>query len=101
MQGVPADEQTKSRVANAMMKLGAASIMVSDTEAGQEASRVSNVEICLTYDDLPEMKRHFAALGEGGSVTAPIHLAPWGDMFGALTDKFGIRWMFTGPGKQG
>ena len=98
MGGMDMDEAMKSRIANVTLKLGSATMMAGDTPPGKEASKVSNVEVCLGYDDADEMRRHFDALGQGGSITEPIALAPWGDLFGALTDRFGIRWMFIGPG---
>ena len=101
MGGMPMDEATKSRVANVNLKIGSFTLMAGDVEAGKEASKVSNVEVCLAYDDLDEMKRAFTALGEGGSITMNIELAPWGDSFGGLTDRFGIRWMFIGPAPAG
>lgn len=36
--------------------------------------------------------------GDGGSAVMPFALAPWGDYFGVVEDKFGVRWNVT---KQG
>lgn len=43
----------------------------------------------------------FARLSEGGKVTEPMVVAPWGDEFGMCTDRFGIDWMVSvaGPGQ--
>jgi PhnB protein len=30
----------------------------------------------------------------------PLDKAPWGDIFGMLTDKFGIGWMVNIEGKK-
>jgi len=40
----------------------------------------------------------FANLSAGGTVTVPMSKAPWGDYFGMLTDKFGIKWMINKAG---
>ena len=37
----------------------------------------------------------FDALSNGGTVFQPMGDAPWGGLFGALQDRFGISWMFT------
>ena len=44
--------------------------------------------------------RFFAALSAGGTVIEPLTVAPWGDEFGMLTDRFGVTWMVnvTGAG---
>lgn len=38
-----------------------------------------------------------AALGEGGTVVEPLAVAPWGDLFGIVVDRFGVEWYFSGP----
>ncbi|MBA1834325.1 VOC family protein [Corynebacterium wankanglinii] len=41
----------------------------------------------------------YARLAEdGGSAVMPFALAPWGDYFGVVEDKYGVRWNVT---KQG
>jgi len=37
----------------------------------------------------------FARVGEGGRVTTPLAVQPWGDFYGKLTDGFGVQWMFN------
>ena len=40
-------------------------------------------------------KHLFTALSEGGQITTPLAVQPWGDYFGKLTDRFGVQWMFN------
>ncbi|GAA4689027.1 VOC family protein [Nocardioides nanhaiensis] len=44
-------------------------------------------------DDGPTLTRWFEALADGGSVAVPLELAPWGDHYGQVTDRFGVSWM--------
>ncbi len=37
----------------------------------------------------------FARLSNGGKVTTPLAIQPWGDYYGKLTDRFGVQWMFN------
>ncbi|MEO8006653.1 MAG: VOC family protein, partial [Betaproteobacteria bacterium] len=37
----------------------------------------------------------FTRLANGGRITTPLAIQPWGDYFGKLTDKFGVQWMFN------
>nr|WP_218885917.1 VOC family protein [Kineococcus aurantiacus] len=68
-------------------------LMVSDAMAGMSAKTGGNVALCLFGDDVPTAERFFAGLAEGGEVTTPLEKQVWGDLYGALTDRFGVDWM--------
>lgn len=56
----------------------------------------SGVTVALTGDttDLDAIRAAYGKLLDGATETLPFELAPWGDYYGQLTDKFGISWMF-------
>jgi PhnB protein len=62
---------------------------------GFKLTQGNNMFINLEPDTVAQAKELFAALSEGGSVDMPLEKMFWGDMFGSLTDKFGIHWMFN------
>lgn len=88
--------EDKQRIMHACVRLGEASLMLSDVPREHPAPPTSNVSVCLEFDDVEEMARKFDALAVGGAVMMNIHDAFWGAKFGMLTDKFGIHWMFIG-----
>lgn len=47
----------------------------------------------LTMDDRESTDRLFGLLAEGGIITTPLRVQPWGDYYGKLTDQFGVQWM--------
>jgi PhnB protein len=49
----------------------------------------------LMLDDRAQTETLFALLGDGGTVTTPLAVQPWGDLFGKLTDRFGVQWMLN------
>ena len=51
----------------------------------------------LMLDDPERTTELFGRLGEGGTVTTPLGLQPWGDLYGKLTDRFGVQWMLDCP----
>jgi PhnB protein len=55
----------------------------------------NNVYINLEPDTRAETESLFNALADGGVVEMPLQEMFWGDYFGSLTDKFGVRWMFN------
>ncbi len=48
-------------------------------------------------DDRAQTDRLFNALAEGGTITTPVGMQPWGDYYGKLTDRFGVQWMLNLP----
>lgn len=74
--------------------------MASDTPPGMPHKTESNISMSLSGDNEAELGGYWEKLAVGGSVTMPLEKAPWGDIFGMLTDKFGICWMIDiGPEK--
>lgn len=60
---------------------------------GFKVNQGNNVYISLHPDSRSEADRLFKALSEGGIVEMPMQDMFWGDYYGSLSDKFGIRWM--------
>lgn len=68
-------------------------LMASDTPSGMPYAPASGFSVSISGDDEPAERRMWDALGEEGAVTMPLEPAPWGGLFGMLTDRFGIAWM--------
>jgi PhnB protein len=51
----------------------------------------------LMMDDRAQIDRLFDKLAQGGTITTPIGMQPWGDYYGKLTDRFGVQWMLNLP----
>ncbi len=74
--------------------------MASDTPPGMEPPTGANISISLSGDNEEELSGYWHKLSDGAAIEAPFAKAPWGDTFGMLTDKFGIRWMVNVAGKK-
>jgi len=61
----------------------------SDVESGVEGKPA----IGLTGDEEPVLRGWYDGLAEGGIVDVPLDKAPWGDIYGQVTDRFGVRWL--------
>lgn len=89
--------ETASQVMHAQIETPAGfTLMVAD--APPEMVQVTfgdNVSVSLSGgpEDGDDLRRWFAGLAEGGEVRQPLAVAPWGDEFGMLVDRFGISWM--------
>lgn len=75
-------------------------LMASDMSENNESSPRMQVSLSCDYDESEKGKEYWKKLSEGAKVTMELQIAPWGDAFGMLTDKFGISWMVNIAGKK-
>lgn len=71
-------------------------IMASDAPPGETAdASSSNVTVSISGDkeDADKLRGYFEKLAEGGTVTLPLERQMWGDDYGQLTDRYGVKWM--------
>ncbi len=94
----PADND---KIMHAMLETpNGMTLMASDLPSDMKPDVGSNISISLSGDNETELKGYWDKLSEGAKVEQPLEKAPWGDMFGMLTDKFGIHWMVNISGKK-
>lgn len=99
--GMPLTEEDRSKVMHvALPILGGHTLMGTDMleSLGHSLQVGNNVSIALEPDSLDEGRRIHADLADGGTMEQEIAPAPWGGHYGAVVDRFGIRWMFNIPG---
>jgi PhnB protein len=76
-------------------------LMAADTPSSmKDVSDSSNITISLSGEDESELRGYWDKLADGGNVTMPLEMAPWGDYFGQLTDKFGTSWLVNIAGQR-
>lgn len=91
---MPVAEEDLDKIMHAYLKSdNGIEIMVSDTPTGMPYSEGSRITLTLNGDDEELLRDYWGKLAEGGQVTVPLDKAPWGDVFGMLTDKYGVNWM--------
>lgn len=67
--------------------------MASDTPSGMTHQTGADVSMSLSGDDETVLSGFWEKLSVGAQIDQPLVPAPWGDRFGMLVDRFGIRWM--------
>ncbi len=73
-------------------------IMVSDTPPGHETTHGEDVSISLSGRAGDALRGYWEKLKDGATIHEELAQAPWGDHFGACTDKFGTSWLVNiGP----
>jgi PhnB protein len=80
------------KIMHARLTGGLISFMASDGTR-QEPYSQGRISLSLGGSDEEKLREIFDRLAEGGKVTSPLKKEFWGDIFGSLTDQFGIDWM--------
>lgn len=87
------DPSEDDKVMHAQLEADGIMFMAADTPNAMEYQPGTNFNMSLSGDDEAELRGYFEKLQDGGSVVMPLEKAPWGDTFGMLEDRFGIRWL--------
>lgn len=100
--GVPSDPSEENNIMHAMLEAeNGVVFMASDTPHNMTYQPGTNVSMSLSGDSEADLQGYWDKLAVGATVDQPLVKAPWGDTFGMLTDKFGIRWMVNITAKKG
>jgi PhnB protein len=81
----------KNLVVNATLDTGDLVLRGSDRDDATKAPQ-PRVALTLIGTDEAELRKIYDDLSAGGTQDNPLERVFWGDIFGALTDKFGINW---------
>ena len=87
------------KVMHSCIRIGDAAVMASDGNCTGKPS-FQGFSLSLTAKDVPEARRLFAALGEGGQVQMPFAQTFFSPGFGMVADRFGVSWMVIVEAKK-
>ncbi len=86
-----ATEGEKGLVINAALDSGTFTLRASD-RADATSDAQTRIELTVNGSEEDDLRRIFDALSDGGTVKSHLEKMFWGDIFGALIDRFGIGW---------
>ena len=93
--GMPPSPEDKDKIIHADLKNDTLSFMASDGNTEHLVHMGDNIHMSIVGSDEPLLTKYFNALAEGGKVDMPLAKQFWGDIYGQLTDKFGVHWMIN------
>jgi len=70
-------------------------LMLSDTPNSMPHTPGDNFSVSLSGNNDAELRGYWDKLTAGGDIRMPLDKAPWGDIFGMCTDRFGVTWMVS------
>jgi len=83
----------KDLIVHATLKSGTMTIMASDTHPSMKLTVGNNIHMSIAGGDAKKLDAVFSGLARGGKVDMPLAKQFWGDVYGQLTDRFGVHWM--------
>lgn len=100
-EGTPTMPGSKpENVVHASLRGGAINLMATDSQTASD--HAAKIELSLGGTDEAQLREIFNKLSDGGKVKMELKKQFWGDIFGSLTDKYGIDWMMNiGDNAQG
>ncbi|WP_277902638.1 VOC family protein, partial [Enterococcus lactis] len=86
-------EEAKNLITNARLNIYDTLVMFADTLEGIGPELVvgNNVSLVIQTRNEEETKRLFESLAEGGKIEMPLDTVPWAQLYGMVTDRFGIN----------
>lgn len=99
--GAAQDPADADKIMHSMLEAeNGISFMGADTPSGMPYEAGSRISMALSGDNDAELRGYYDKLAAGGQVVMPLEVAPWGDAFGMVTDKYGVAWMVNIAGKK-
>lgn len=89
-------EAEQDRVMHAYLVHPGFALMAGDGTCQMPHQPMQGLSLALSFDTVAEARRVFEALAAGGQVTTPLGDAFWAQIFGAVTDRYGIAWLVNG-----
>lgn len=96
----PVPDSDKEKIMHMALPISKETILMGSDTFGEAVREGNNFSISISSDSEEEAKRIFNALAAGGTVKMPLEKVFWGDLFGMLTDRFGIHWMMSQRNEQ-
>lgn len=93
---LPADHAAADQVMHSELRGPVVVLCAADVPEGVAPvtlTRGNDVNLALMGDDEAQVRVWFEALSDGADVEMPLARQIWGDLYGSLTDRFGVGWM--------
>jgi PhnB protein len=78
-----------------LVRNGTLLLMASDMVEPGGFTQGNNIALSLNCSSEEEINTFFSKLSKDGKIIDPLKIQFWGALFGAFTDKFGVRWMLN------
>lgn len=91
----PMDEKEKDFIIYTELRINGSNIMFSDAPLAMQLIKGNNFGLTIGTTDKDEITRLFNELKDGGEVQMELQKTFWSELYGMVTDKFGITWQLS------
>ena len=91
MPGIPGGYDDK--IMHATFPIGSSTLMASDSVGNTHG--FAGFSLSLNTDSKEQAHQWFEALAQNGKVIMPLEKTFWAELFGMVTDQFGMEWMIN------
>jgi PhnB protein len=82
-------------IMHASLEGGSFDLMASDNLGDGDVTIGTAINLMLNCSSESEIRAIFPKLAAGGTVNSELKAEFWGSIYGDLTDRYGLRWMFN------
>lgn len=98
-EGMGADGQTKDLLMHGSLYVDRGlHLMASDLPPGLPGNGLGSIAVSVAEPDAEQnatVETWWQRLAEGAEIIEALAVAPWGDKFGILRDRFGVEWLIN------
>jgi PhnB protein len=85
----------KDKILYASIPIEGCNVMFSDCSSGSAFVKGNNISLTIGLKDDEEIKKTFDKLAAGGKIGMNLGKTFFSELFGMVTDKFGINWQIS------
>jgi PhnB protein len=88
-------EADKDRILYASIPICGCNVMFSDCPSDFKSIKGNNIALTIGLKEEDEIKSIFSGLAEGGKIEMRLEKTFFSELFGMVTDKFGVIWQIS------
>ncbi len=95
MEGYTMPDADRNRIMYSCVPIFGCNVMFSDNPTEMPLIKGNNISPTLSTTDTNEIRRLYNELSADGEVGMELQQTFWSDLYGMVTDKFGITWQLS------
>ncbi|WP_147803266.1 VOC family protein [Alkalicoccus halolimnae] len=88
-------EEADDLIMHTRLVIEGSTVMFSDLLPSMPFEQGNNISLAVLSKDEAALRSYFSKLQEGGRVNMELQKTFWSNLYGSVTDKFGIEWQVS------